>query len=63
MIQLLFVIVVIVVLCAVAVWVLGQIAPGHPALIDNLIWVFCVIAVLLVLASAFGLTDIRVPRV
>jgi hypothetical protein len=58
MIQLLLTIVLLVLLCAAAVWVMGQIAPGHPPIIDRLIWVFCV-----VLVSAFGLVDIPVPRV
>ena len=62
MIGLLLYIVVVVLIGWVAVWVLGQLAPGHPALIDNIIWVVVVLIVLIVLAQALGLTDVAVPR-
>lgn len=62
MVSLLFTIVVVVILCAVAVWVMGQLAPGHPAIIDSAIWVVCVLIVLFVLLSAFGLVNMPVPR-
>lgn len=62
MITLLFTIVVIVLLCWLAVWVLGQLAPGHPGIIDNIVWVVCVVLVILVLARALGLADVPVPR-
>ena len=62
MITLLFTIVVIVLICWLAVWVLGMLAPGHPAIIDNIVWVICVLLVIVVLVKAFGLVDIPVPR-
>jgi len=62
MIQLLFTIVVIVLLCAAAVWILGQLAPSHPPIVDRLIWVLCVVLVVFVLIAAFGIVDIPVPR-
>ncbi len=62
MITLLLTIVLVVLVCAVAVWVLGQLAPGHPQLIDAVIWVFCVLSVLLILMRAFGIVDIPVPK-
>jgi hypothetical protein len=62
MIALLLTIVIIVLVCYLAVWVLGQLAPGHPAMVDTLIWVLCVVLVVLVLVQAFGLSDIRVPK-
>jgi len=62
MIHLLLTVVVIVLICWLAVWVLGQLAPGHPGIIDNIIWVVCVLLVILVLVSAFGLADVPVPR-
>ena len=45
-----------------AVWVLGKLAPGHPAILDNIIWVVVVVFVVLLVAKAVGLTDIAVPR-
>jgi hypothetical protein len=63
MISLLLTVVVIVLLCWLAVWILGQLAPGHPAIIDNIIWVVCVLLVVLTLVSAFGIIDVPVPRV
>jgi len=62
MLHLLLTIVVIVLICWLAVWVLGQLAPGHPGIIDNIIWVVCVLLVILVLAGAFGVADVPVPR-
>lgn len=62
MIGLLITVVVLVLVCWLAVWVLGQLAPGHPAIIDNIIWVICVLLVIVVLVNAFGLADIPVPR-
>lgn len=62
MLTLLFTVVILVLICWLAVWVLGQLAPGHPAIVDNIIWVVCVILVIVVLANAFGLTDVPVPR-
>jgi len=63
MLHLLFTIVVIVLICWLAIWVLGQLAPGHPAMIDNIIWVVCVLLVILLLAGAFGVADVPVPKV
>lgn len=62
MVHLLLTVVVIVLLCAAAVWVMGQLAPSHPPVIDKILWVVCVVLVVLVLVSAFGLIDIPVPR-
>lgn len=59
---LLIYIVVIVLLGYLAVWVLGKLAPGHPAFIDNVIWVVVVLIVVLELVTAFGLTGPTVPR-
>jgi hypothetical protein len=61
--SLLLTIVVVVLICWAAIWILTQIAPGHPAVIDRLIWVLCVVVVALVLIQAFGIADVPVPRV
>jgi len=62
MISLLFTVVVIVLICWLAIYVLGMLAPGHPAIIDNIIWVVCVLLVVVVLVGAFGLADVPVPK-
>jgi len=62
MISLLIYIVVVVLLGYLAVWVLGKLAPGHPALIDNIIWVIVVLLVVLTVARALGVGDMPVPR-
>lgn len=62
MIALLVTVVVIVLICWLAIYVLGMLAPGHPAIIDNIVWVVCVLLVVVVLINAFGLADIPVPR-
>jgi hypothetical protein len=62
MVGLLLTIVVVVLICWVAVWIIGSIAPGHPAVIDRMIWILCVVVVALILVNAFGLVDVPVPR-
>lgn len=63
-IELFFYIIVVVVIGYAAVWVLGKLAPAHPAIIDNIVWVVVVIVIAVVLLQAFGLTgfDPKVPR-
>jgi hypothetical protein len=57
-------IVLIVLLAFGAIWVIKRLAPDHPVIIDNAIWVVAVIMVFVMLASAFGLLghDLKVPR-
>jgi len=62
MLGLLLYVVLVVLIGWLAVWVLGQLAPGHPGIIDNIIWVVVVLVVVLVLARAFGIGDVAVPR-
>jgi hypothetical protein len=62
MIGLLIYLVVVVCIGWLAVWVLGQIAPGHPPIIDNIIWVLVVLVIVLVLVRALGVSDVAVPR-
>jgi len=62
MIGLLIYIVFVVLIGWLAIWVLGRLAPGHPPLIDNVIWVLIVLVIVLVLARAIGLSDVPVPR-
>jgi len=45
-----------------AIWILSRLAPGHPPIIDNIIWVVVVLFVVLLVARAIGLVDIPVPR-
>jgi hypothetical protein len=62
MIALLIYVVLVVLIGYLAVWVMGHLAPGHPAIIDNIIWVVVVLVIVLVLARAFGIGDVAVPR-
>ncbi len=55
-------IVIAVVIGYVIIWVLGALAPGHPAIIDNLIWVIVVLIVLVTVFRALGGTDVQIPR-
>jgi hypothetical protein len=61
---LLIYIVIVALLGWLAVWVLGQLAPGHPGIIDNIIWVIVVLIIVMVLIQAFGLMGAgpTVPR-
>ena len=62
MVGLLIYIVFVVLIGWLALWVLGKLAPGHPPIIDSIVWVVVVLVIVLVLARAFGLSDVPVPR-
>lgn len=60
---LLIYIVLVVLLAYLAIWVIGQLAPSHPAIIDKLIWIVAVLIVVMLLMQAFGLAGgPRVPQ-
>lgn len=62
----LFILIVVVVLLGwLLIWILGMLAPGHPGIIDNIIWVVVVLVVIFYLLSALGITGggPTVPRV
>ena len=63
LITLLIYIVLVVGLSYLAIWVLGKLAPGHPGLVDNIIWVVCVLIIVLVVMQAFGIVGPTVPRI
>lgn len=50
----------------VVIWILGQAAPGHPAIIDRIIWIVVVVIILFELLEATGLLSgggPMIPRV
>ncbi len=51
--------------CAAALWVIGQLAPTHPVIIDRAVWVLAVVILGLILLQALGLFahDVPIPRV
>lgn len=63
MLGLLLYVVLVVLIGWLAIWILGKLAPGHPPIIDNIVWVVIVLVIVLVLARAFGIGDVPVPRV
>jgi len=44
------------------VWILDRLLPGHPGIIDSIIWVLAVIIIVFQLAGALGLHDVTIPR-
>jgi len=58
-------VVVVVLVCAAALWVIGQLAPNHPPVIDKGVWVLAVVILVLILVQAMGLFshDVPIPRV
>ncbi len=56
-------IVLVVLIAYFLIWVLSQLAPGHPAIIDTLIWVLAVCLIVIQMAFALGLHDVPIPRV
>jgi hypothetical protein len=62
LIELLIYIVVVVLIGWLAIWILGEVAAGHPPIIDRIIWVVVVLIIVLTLVRAFGIVDPQVPR-
>ncbi len=58
-------VVVVVLVCAAALWVIDYLAPSHPAIIDKGVWVLAVVILALILAQALGLLshDVPIPKV
>ena len=62
MIGLLLYVVLVVLIGYLAIWILGRLAPGHPPIVDNIIWVLVVVVCILVILRALGVADVPVPR-
>lgn len=47
------------------IWLLGYLVPGHPAIIDKVIWILACAIILVALVRATGLMsyDPQIPRV
>jgi hypothetical protein len=62
--EFLLIVILIVVLAALTVWVIGQIAPGTPALVLRIVWAVAVLVILFILAQATGILryDPRIPH-
>lgn len=65
LIEFLIFVVVCVLVTYAAIWIMGQLAPGHPQIIDRALWVLCVVIVVLLLLRATGLlgADPQIPRI
>lgn len=59
------IVIVVVLLCAAALWIIGQLAPNHPPIIDAGVWVLAVVMLGLILLQAMGLLghDVPIPHV
>ncbi len=57
-------VVVIMFLCWLAVYAIGYLAPGHPGIVDKLIWGVGIVIVLVMFLQATGLVahDVMIPR-
>lgn len=57
--------VVVVIAAALAVWAMGYFAPGHPPLVDRLVWGVAIVIVAFALLQATGLLnhDPQIPRI
>ena len=57
--------VVVVLIGAAAVWVMGQLSPQHPQIIDKIIWFVVVLIIVVILINALGLThyDPQIPKI
>ena len=50
-------------IAAFIVWAAGKLAPNHPVLYDNIIWVLAGFIIVFELAGALGLHDVAIPKV
>ena len=61
-----FLILCIIVVCIsmLAIYLLGALAPGHPPIIDKIIWIVAVVIIVMALVRAMGLMnyDPQIPR-
>lgn len=57
-------IIVVVAVAWVTVWLINWFFPGHPAIIDKIVWGVAVVLILFMLGDAIGLWahDPRIPR-
>ena len=64
LISFLLLVVVVVVLTWLAVWAIGYFAPGHPAVVDHILWGVAIVIILVYFAQAIGLWgyDPKIPR-
>jgi len=56
--------IVVCVLAWVGSWVIGQLAPGHPAIVDRIIWIAAVVIIAIALLQATGIMshDPQIPK-
>lgn len=56
--------VVVIFLCWLAVYAAGYLAPGHPAIVDKLLWGIGIMIILVLFLQATGLLshDVMIPR-
>lgn len=59
------IVIVVVLVCAAALWVITQLAPNHPLIIDRVVWVLAVVILGFILVQALGLVshDVPIPKV
>lgn len=56
--------VVVVIIGWLAIFVMGKLAPGHPAILDNIAWVVVVLIIVITLARAMGVGNgPQIPRI
>lgn len=60
-----FIIVIVVCVCAAAVWLIQYAAPGTPGIVYKIIWGVAILLILVLLFNALGLArfDPQIPRV
>jgi len=63
--EFLLVVVLVVFVCWLAVYAIGYIAPGHPAIMDKVIWGVGILIILMLFLQATGILqhDVRIPHV
>ena len=61
----LLIVIIVVFACWLAVYAIGYIAPGHPNVIDKIIWGLGILIILVLFLQATGILahDVRIPHV
>lgn len=63
--EFIFLCIIVIAIAWIGVWILGQFVPGHPAIVDKIIWGVAVLIILVSLFRALGIMshDPQIPKI
>lgn len=61
--QFLGIVLLIMLACGLATWIIGKLVPDHPKIVDSIVWVLGVVIIVAILIQALGLAhDVALPK-